>query len=136
MKMKMKMIIISICLILLGCLIAHCIEPRQEQEPIIVVEESPIPNEYLGEFTLSFYNLNKNRTSQGTEVREGHTVACDTKVIPANSYIYIEGYGVRQCVDTGANIKGKRLDIYMNKSTQDLLKLGIQKRKVYLIIKK
>lgn len=103
------------------------------QVPIIIEAESKIPYDYLGKFTISFYNLNKNRTAQGTEVRDGHTVACDTNVIPANSYIYIEDFGVRQCVDTGLHIKQHRLDIYVNKDTKELLRMGIQKKKVYLI---
>lgn len=103
------------------------------QPPIVIEKPSPIEHNYLGEHTISFYNLNKNRTAQGTEVRDGHTIACDTSHIPANSYVYIEGWGVRQCVDTGLHIKGKRIDLYLNKPTDELLQLGIQKKKVYLL---
>lgn len=103
------------------------------QVPTFIETEIPIKYEPLGEHTISFYNLNKNRTAQGTEVRDGHTVACDTNIIPANSYIYIEGWGVRQCVDTGLHIKGNRIDLYLNKPTQELLNMGLEKRKVYLL---
>ena len=103
------------------------------KKPIIIEEKTPIQYERLGEYTVSFYNLNKNRTAQGTEVREGHTVACDTSIIPANSYIYIKDWGIRQCVDTGLNIKGNKIDIYLNKSTKELKELGLQKKEVFLI---
>ena len=104
------------------------------QVPVIIEYDSKVPYRYIGKFTVSHYNLNKNRTAQGTEVMDGHTIACDTRVIPANSYVYIEGYGVRQCVDTGLHIKGNRIDIYMNKPTKELFELGIKKDiKVYQI---
>ena len=128
----MKMIIISICLILLGCLIAHCIEPRQEQEPIIVVEESPIPHEHLGEFTLSFYTHTGNRTKTGVYPKANRTVAADPKIIPLNSYIYIEGWGVYHVEDVGGKIINNRLDIFLDKR-EDCIKNGIKKAKVYLL---
>lgn len=138
----MKNIILSIVGFVLGVLVVVAatnvyLKIKLAHQPQVIIQyDSKIPYEYLGDFVITFYNLNKNRTAQGTEVRDGHTVACDTKLIPANSYIYIEGYGVRQCVDTGYHIKNKRLDIYMNKPTKELLELGVKNRKVYRILEK
>ena len=88
---------------------------------------------FIGEHTITFYNLNKNKTATRTVPKHNHTVACDFTKIPKNSYIYIEGYGKRKCEDTGKLIRNKRIDIYMAKSTDELLKLGKQKKKVWIV---
>lgn len=41
------------------------------------------------------------------------TAATDPRVIPMLSEIYIEGIGVRYAEDTGRNIKGHRVDVFM-----------------------
>jgi len=53
------------------------------------------------------------RTAMGTQARVGE-IAVDPKVIPLGSKVYIEGVGVRYAEDTGGNIKGNTIDIYMN----------------------
>ena len=44
---------------------------------------------------------------------EGRTSAVDPDIIPLGSVVYIEGYGVRIAEDTGAYIKGDRMDLYV-----------------------
>ena len=53
------------------------------------------------------------RTAMGTRARVGE-IAVDPNVIPLGSKVYIEGVGVRYAEDTGGNIKGNTIDIYMN----------------------
>ena len=73
----------------------------------------------------------QSNPSISTLVPKGITEACDESVIPLNTYIEIEGYGVRKCQDTGSKIINKRLDLYFD-SHQEALKFGKKKLKVYL----
>ena len=49
----------------------------------------------------------------GTRARVGE-IAVDPSVIPLGSRVYIKGVGARIAEDTGGNIKGNTIDIYMN----------------------
>ena len=53
------------------------------------------------------------RTAMGTRARVGE-IAVDPKVIPLGTTVYIPGIGERRAEDTGGNIKGKTIDIYMS----------------------
>lgn len=57
------------------------------------------------------------RTAMGTRARVGE-IAVDPSVIPLGSTVYIEGVGARRAEDTGGNIKGNTIDIYMNTESQ------------------
>lgn len=57
------------------------------------------------------------RTAMGTKARVGE-IAVDPKVIPLGTNVYIEGVGARRAEDTGGNIKGNTIDIYMNTVSQ------------------
>lgn len=52
-------------------------------------------------------------TAMGTRARVGE-IAVDPRVIPLGTNVYIEGVGARRAEDTGGNIKGNTIDIYMN----------------------
>lgn len=56
-------------------------------------------------------------TAMGTRARVGE-IAVDPSVIPLGSTVYIEGVGARRAEDTGGNIKGNTIDIYMNTESQ------------------
>ena len=94
---------------------------------------------YLGEFTVTAYcncpiccgKWSGSACKNGEYPQQGITVACDESVIPLNTYIEIEGYGVRKCQDTGSKIINKRLDLYFD-SHQEALKFGKKNLKVYL----
>ena len=94
---------------------------------------------YLGAFTVTAYcncpiccgKWSGSACKNGEYPQQGITVACDESVIPLNTYIEIEGYGVRKCQDTGSKIINKRLDLYFD-SHQEALKFGKKKLKVYL----
>lgn len=46
------------------------------------------------------------------------TVAVDPSVIPLGSKLYIPGYGLAIANDTGGDIKGMRIDLYMNSESE------------------
>ena len=94
---------------------------------------------YLGEFVVTAYcgckicngKWTGSPCKNGEYPQQGVTVACDPNVIPLNTYIEIEGYGIRKCQDTGSKIINKRLDLYFD-SHQEALKFGVKRIKVYL----
>ncbi|MFC7783966.1 3D domain-containing protein [Rossellomorea sp. GCM10028870] len=63
---------------------------------------------------------------------DARVIAVDPSVIPLGSKVYVEGYGYARAEDTGGAIKGKRIDIYMEKE-KDALKYGVQDVKVKII---
>ena len=72
-------------------------------------------------------------TANGNKVKKG-IIAVDTRVLPFGSIVYIEDLGVFVADDTGADIKGNRIDIYMD-NVNDAIKFGRQYRKV-IVLKK
>ncbi|MBP1889553.1 peptidoglycan hydrolase CwlO-like protein/3D (Asp-Asp-Asp) domain-containing protein [Clostridium moniliforme] len=66
-------------------------------------------------------------TAMGTKpVRDPNglsTVAVDKNVIPLGSKVYVSGYGYAIASDTGGDIVGNRIDLFMN-SEQDCLAFG------------
>lgn len=56
-------------------------------------------------------------TAMGTQARVGE-IAVDPSVISLGTTVYIEGVGERRAEDTGGNIKGNTIDIYMNSEAE------------------
>ena len=56
-------------------------------------------------------------TAMGTRARVGE-IAVDPSVIPLGTNVYIEGVGPRRAEDTGGNIQGNTIDIYMNSESE------------------
>lgn len=54
------------------------------------------------------------KTSTGTTVTEGRTIAVDPSVIPMGWWVYIEGIGYRRAEDTGSAVKGNKIDVYFD----------------------
>ena len=113
----------------------------KERSEILDIEqeaEKDKQERYLGEFLVTAYcgcnSCNGIWTGSpcknGEYPQQGITVACDPNVIPLNTYIEIEGYGMRKCQDTGSKIKKFRLDLYFS-SHQEALKFGKKTLKVY-----
>lgn len=89
-------------------------------------ESTEVSKKYLGKFELSFYSKEQfpnSTTSTGVMPEVGRTVAVDPKVIPYGTSIEIDGFGVRIAEDTGSAIKGKKLDIFVEK-TSEAFQLG------------
>lgn len=69
-------------------------------------------------------------TAMGTRARVGE-IAVDPSVIPLGTNVYIEGVGPRRAEDTGGNIKGNTIDIYMN-SLSECRSWGVRYVTVYI----
>jgi len=70
-------------------------------------------------------------TYSGEYVKEGY-VAVDPNVIPIDTRVYIEGYGLAIAKDTGGAIKGNRMDIFMP-DYDDCIKWGKKIKNVYIL---
>lgn len=70
-------------------------------------------------------------SASGAPLQEGVTVAVDKRLIPFFSTLKIDGVGVRVAHDTGKNIRGKRIDVYIpdHATASDF---GIQFHEVYI----
>ncbi len=80
---------------------------------------------------VSYYFSGNPRGAYGLPCEFG-TVAVDKKLIPLGSLLYIEGYGYAIANDVGTAIKGKTVDLYMEKYEQCLL-WGARWTTVYVI---
>lgn len=70
------------------------------------------------------------RTAMGTRARVGE-IAVDSGVIPLGTNVYIEGVGARRAEDTGGNIKGNTIDIYMD-SEAECRRWGVRYVTIYI----
>ena len=86
---------------------------------------------FIGEHTITFYSATGNRTASGKYPKANYTVAVDKKLIPFGTKLYIEGIGYVTAHDTGAKIKGRRLDVFVN-SREEAMQKGVQKKKVWV----
>ena len=68
------------------------------------------------------YTWTGQRTKSGTWPAVG-TVAVDPKVIPLGTRLWIEGYGEAVALDTGGDIQGQIIDLYMD-SYQECIEWG------------
>lgn len=59
-------------------------------------------------------------TYSGVKVRRGKlsTIAADPKLFPIGTVLYIPGYGYGIVADTGARIKGRKIDLYFPSKKQ------------------
>ena len=77
--------------------------------------------EYKEKFTkvraVSYYYSTQRRGVYGLQCAYG-TCAVDRKLIPLGSLLYIEGYGYAVANDVGTSIKGKTVDLYMERLGQ------------------
>lgn len=87
--------------------------------------------EYIGEFTITFYcGCEKCNgkwfgcpATNNEPLEDDYTIAVDTSVIPINTYVYVDGFGIRKACDTGSAIIGNRIDIYVS-NHEECLRLG------------
>lgn len=77
------------------------------------------------------YTYTGNRTASGKHPAVG-LVAVDTSVIPMGARLYVEGYGFAQAADRGRDIKGNRIDVFMETAGQ-CLRWGRRTVKVYML---
>lgn len=72
-----------------------------------------------------------NKTATGRPTFKG-MVAVDPKVIPLNTILYVEGYGIAIAGDTGGAIKGHDIDLFFETS-KEVYNFGRQNKKVYIL---
>lgn len=105
---------IAIALVLIltspAAAIAPVIFPVKVQE---YQKPEPDPEPKIVTFEATAYTWTGNRTATGTWPEEG-IVAVDPEVIPLGTQLYVEGYGPAVAADTGGDIKGNRIDLYMS----------------------
>ena len=104
---------------------------ERANKPIIIEHASAIPYTYLGEFHITHYTHTGNRCKNGYYPTL-RTVAVDPNVIPLNSLLYIEGYGIFVAMDTGGAIKGNRVDLCFY-TRAECIQFGRRKCRVYVL---
>ena len=113
-------------------------EPTQvpAETPQPTLEPQPIKITSLGEFRYTYYDScikccgkTDGITYTGVIADSTRTVAVDKNVIPLGSYLYIEGIGIRRAEDIGGLVKGKIIDVYVDKHEGR----QIDKGQVYLL---
>ncbi len=77
------------------------------------------------------YTYTGSPTASGVWPDEG-VVAVDTAVIPLGTKLYVDGYGYARALDTGRDIVGSRIDLFM-KSEDQALNWGVKRVKVYIL---
>jgi 3D (Asp-Asp-Asp) domain-containing protein len=81
--------------------------------------------------TATAYSYTGHRTKSGTWPQRG-TVAVDPRIIPLGTRLYVEGYGPAVATDTGADIKGARIDEY-RESAAECVQLGRKTVAVWIV---
>lgn len=72
-------------------------------------------------------------TASGTVPTQGLTVAADWSVLPAGTWLFIEGVGVRRVEDTGSAIKELRLDVAIDTHANALVWRGAGNHRVWVL---
>ena len=71
-------------------------------------------------------------TASGRTATEGRTIAADTRVLPMYTEVYIKGLGRYTVEDVGGGVKGRHIDVFVNRCSQCSSK-NRDNAKVYLI---
>lgn len=110
-------------------------EPVSAKAKKVKLKDSKKGFEYKKKFKVKAYAYSGGgRTAMGTKARVGE-IAVDPKVIPLGTKVYVEGYGYARAEDTGGNIKGKKIDLYMNSSSA-CYKWGVREKTIYVDVRK
>ena len=136
--MSRSVVAFSIALVLLlgctGTVIAPVMFPVEVLQEKLEPESEPEPPEPEPEtvtFEATAYTWTGYRTATGTWPSRG-TVAADPNVIPLGSVLYVEGYGPAVAADTGGDIKGQRVDLYMD-SYEEAIQFGRREVQVEVV---
>ena len=71
-------------------------------------------------------------TASGDYVLEGYTAAADWDVLEPGTKIYVEGIGFRTITDSGSDIVGNKLDIFVE-NVDAALQNGRHMARVYVL---
>lgn len=130
--MNKKIIIFNCIMFLAVYIIAFAIYLGLKNKPIVTIQYDTVPNDYIGQYELTFYTHTGNKTSSGVYPKINRTVAVDTSIISYGTVLYIKGYGLYIAEDTGADIKGHRLDIFLD-TKEECIQKGRVKADVYIL---
>lgn len=130
--MNKKIIIFNCIMFLAVCIIALAIFLGLKNRPIVVIQQDNIPNDYIGQYELTFYTHTGNNTSTGVYPKINRTVAVDPSIIPYGTVLYVKGHGVFIAEDSGADIKGHRLDIFLD-TKEECINKGRVNADVYIL---
>lgn len=75
------------------------------------------------------YEGDPNITASGARVEIGRTVAADTNVLPFGTRVWVQGFGWREVQDRGGAIKGNKIDVAVQ-STSEAYGFGRERRVV------
>lgn len=97
---------------------------------------------YLGNFKYTYYCDERRdhicggsgMTASGKPTQVGTTIAVDKSVIPLGTTVYIEGVGFRVAQDTGSAVKGKHIDILVERH-KDAMSQGLSGGGVWILVK-
>jgi len=85
-----------------------------------------------GAFTVKAYAYHERGgvCANGQSCKVGR-IATDPRVIPTGTWLYVNGYGLCKACDTGGDIKGRIVDLYMN-SEGACNRWGVRYPKIYI----
>ena len=122
----MKLLLIAIILGIGAASIFYldCVmQPPEKIEHVRIIEEyiEEVETVSLGEFEITHYctcpiccgKWSDGITASGTTATEGRTIATDPNVIPTGTEVIIDGHAYI-AEDTGAAIKGHRIDVFVS----------------------
>lgn len=127
-----KVVVFNLIMFLAVCIIVLAIFLGLKNRPVVVIQQDSIPNDYIGEYELTFYTHTGNNTSTGVYPKINRTVAVDPSIIPYGTVLYIKGHGVFIAEDSGADIKGHRLDIFLD-TKEECINKGRVNADVYIL---
>ena len=130
-KENWKNVIILLLGIALILTISFLIIIKNQPVPVTYIEKETFPNDYIGEFLVTYYTHTGNNTATGVYPKAKRTIAVDPKVIPYGTILYVEGEGYFIAEDCGGLIKGNRLDIFVDTQKEAKQKGAKPNIKVY-----
>jgi 3D (Asp-Asp-Asp) domain-containing protein len=117
----------------------YTVKPRKDAELLRVAAADPATSNAVkntldvkSSFAVKAYAYTGGGTTASGKKAQVGRIAVDPRVVKLGTWVYVEGYGLAQACDTGGNIKGKTVDLYMN-SERECMKWGVRYPKMYIL---